>query len=181
MLIGLELDLSLAVGGPDPRATDFHATATEGDLAILMAVAHCGAIWVPLALRADDLIDLLLQHLAQHLQPGPYAQRQQPLLRCPNKLAQRLRHALGENGLITGRLRDRYVATNGGSSLDLCRIAANAPNTSGRGRRDRRHLKLLRAPGQPLRKTPLAQTTEYPVPGRGPQTDQMSPTVEPFP
>jgi len=55
-------------------------------------------------------------------------------------------------------------ATHGGSSLDLWRIAANAPNRSGRGRRDRRHLKVLRAPGQPRR---------CPLPDAAPQSRSL--------
>jgi hypothetical protein len=41
-------------------------------------------------------------------------------------------HALGEHGLITDRLRDRYVATHGGSSFGSWRIAHHAPTRSGR-------------------------------------------------
>src|SRR6185437_10188562 len=66
-----------------------------------------------------------------------------------DQLAERFLHAFWEHDLIAGRLRDRYVATHGGSSFDLWRIAANAPNRSGRGRRDRRHIKVLRGSGQP--------------------------------
>ena len=111
-------------------------------------MTHRRPLGVPLALRTDDIVDLLVHQLLQHAEPDADAQREQPLLRCPDQLPQRFLHALREHGLITGRLSDRYVATHGGSSLDLCRIAANAPNRSGRGRRDRRHLKVLRAPGQ---------------------------------
>ena len=149
MLIGRQLHLGLAVGGPHPRAADLHATAAERHLTVLMAVAHRGPLPVPLAPRAHDLVDLVFEHLGQHTEPNPDRQGQKPLLRCPNQLAQRFLHALGKHSLLQDRLRDRYVATHGGSSLDLCRIAANAPKRSGHGRRDRRHPKVLRAPGQP--------------------------------
>ena len=84
-----------------------------------MAVPHRGPLRVPLPLRADDLVDLLLHQLAQHTEPDTDAQREQPLLRGPDQLAQRLLHALRQHGLITGRLRDRYVLIHGGSSFDL--------------------------------------------------------------
>jgi hypothetical protein len=86
-----------------------------------------------LALRAHNVVDLFLHQLGQDAEPDADAQRQQPLLRCPNQLAQRLLDALREHGLLQGRLSDRYVAIHGGSSLDLCGITANAANTSGRG------------------------------------------------
>jgi hypothetical protein len=50
--------------------------------------------------------------------------------------------ALGEHDFLHGRLRDRYVALHGGSSVDLWRITTHAPKRSGRGRRDRRPLKF---------------------------------------
>ena len=149
MLIGLKLHLGLAVRGPHPRPLDLDTTATERHLAAFVAVPDRRPLGVVLALGADDVVDLLGHQLLEHAKPDADAQRQQPFLRCPHQLAQRFLHALREHGLIAGRLSDRYVATHGGSSLDLWRIAANAPNRSGRGRRDRRHLKVLRAPGQP--------------------------------
>jgi hypothetical protein len=103
-----------------------------------------------LALRTDNVVDLLAHQLLQHPEPDADAQCQQTLLRCADQLPERLLHALGEHGLLHGRLRDRYVATHGGSSFDLWRIAANAPSRNRRGRRDRRHIKVLRGSGQPL-------------------------------
>jgi hypothetical protein len=114
-----------------------------------VAVSHSGPVRVVLALQTDDIVDLLGHQLLEHAEPDTHTEREQSLLRCPDQLPQRFPHALREHGLIASRLSDRYVATHGGSSLDLCGIAANAPNRSGRGRRDRRHLKVLRAPGQP--------------------------------
>ena len=149
MPVRRELDLRLAVRGPNPRPLDPDTTAAERDLASLVAVTHSHALRVVLALRADDVIDLLLHQRAQHAQPDTDAEREQPLLRSPNELPQRLLHAHRQNSFFPGRLRDRYVLIHGGSSFDLGRIAAHAPNQSGRGRRDRRQIKVLRAPGQP--------------------------------
>jgi hypothetical protein len=118
-----------------PRAANLDATATERHLAIVVAMTDRGAIPVPLPPRAHDLVDLFLEHLAQHPEPDTHTQREQPLLRCPDQLAERFLDALRENGLIHGRLRDRYGLLHGGSSLDLCGIPANAPNKNGRGRR----------------------------------------------
>ncbi len=84
-----------------------------------MAMPDRGPLRIPLALRADQLIDLPLQQLSEHTEPNLHAQREQPLPRSPNQLPQRLLHALREHGLIAYRLRDRYVALHGGSSFDL--------------------------------------------------------------
>jgi hypothetical protein len=138
-----------AIRSPHPRSSHLDTTATERDLTVLVAVAHGSPVRIPLPPRAHDIVDLLGHQLLEHAEPDTHAQREQPFLRRPDQLPQRLLHALWEHSLITGRRGDQYVATHGGSSLDLWRIAANAPNTSGRGRRDRRHIKVLRAPGQP--------------------------------
>ncbi len=50
----------------------------------------------------------------------------------PDQLPQRFLHPLREHSLLHGRLRDRYVATHGGSSFDLVRVAHHAPTRSGR-------------------------------------------------
>ncbi len=170
MLVGLQRHLVLAISRPDPRPAHLDTTTSERDLPVLVTVAHSGPLTVPLALRAHDIIDLFLHHRAQHPEPNRDAEGQQPLLRCPNQLAERFLHALRKHGLITGRLRDRYVATHGGSSLDLCGITTNAPNRSGRGRGNRRHLKVLRAPGQP----PPIGPARASVAGLGTQYDQIA-------
>ena len=118
--IGRQRHLALAVGGPGPRPLDRDAPAAERDLAGLVAVTHRGAVRVVLALRADDLVDLLLHQLGQHAEPDADAQRQQPLLRRPDQLAQRLLHTRGQHGLLRGHGgRDRYGLLHGGSSFDL--------------------------------------------------------------
>ena len=125
MLIGLKLHLGLAVRGPHPRPLDLDTTATERHLATFVAMPDRRPLGVVLALRADDIVDLLGHQLLEHAKPDADAQRQQPFLRCPDQLAQRFLHALREHGLIAGRLSDRYVATHGGSSL----IFGGSPRT----------------------------------------------------
>ncbi len=83
---------------------------------------------------------------AQHAEPDADAQRQQPLLRRPNQLAERLLHPRRQHRLGRVAAIGTFLL-HGGSSFDLWRIAANAPSRSGRGRRDRRQ--VLRATGQP--------------------------------
>ena len=60
-----------------------------------MTVPDGLALRIALALRADNLVDFLLQQLAQNTEPNAHAQREQSLPRRPNKLPQRLLHALG--------------------------------------------------------------------------------------
>ena len=118
--------------GSDPRPLDLNPPAAQRDLTILVAVADRTTVRVPLPLRADHLVDLLLEQLPEHPQPDLDRQRQQPLLRCPHQLSQRLLDALGKHALITGRLGDRYGATHGGSSFGSWLIAPHAPTRSGR-------------------------------------------------
>jgi hypothetical protein len=116
MLIGLERNLLAAVHGPGPRPIDRDTAPAERHLTGLVAVTDCAAIGVVLALRAHDIIDLLLHQLAQDAEPDTDAERQQPLLRCPDELPQSLLNTLRQNDLIHGRPSDRYVALHGGSS-----------------------------------------------------------------
>jgi putative transcriptional regulator len=94
----------------------------------------------------DDL--LLLHQLGQHAQPDIDSAGKQSLLRCPNKLSQRLLHTLRQNNHFPARLRERYVPVHGGSSFDRGRIASNAPNTGGRDGGTAVY-EVLRATGQP--------------------------------
>jgi hypothetical protein len=86
---------------------------------------------VPLPLRTDELVNLLLHKPAEHTAPDLDRQREQPLVRCPNQLPQCLLHALREHGLITWRLSDRYVVLHGGSFSRPWLIARHAPTRSG--------------------------------------------------
>ena len=97
MLVRLKRHFGVPVSGPDPGPAHLDATATERHLAALVTVPHRGPLSIVLAPRAHDVVDLLLHQLAQHAQPDADAQRQQPLLRCPDQLAQRLLHAPREH------------------------------------------------------------------------------------
>jgi hypothetical protein len=132
VLVRLQWHLGRAVRGPYPRPADLDPAAAERHLTVIVTVPERGPLGVPLTLRADDLVELVLEHLAQHTQPDSDAQREQSFLRGPDQLTERVLHALREHGLIVGRLRDRYVATHGGSSFGSWRIAHHAPTRSGR-------------------------------------------------
>ncbi len=84
-----------------------------------MAVTHRPAIRVMLALRAHDLVDFELQQLVHDAEPDAHAERQQPLARGPDQLAERfldLRWQRTLDRLRDGHdLRGRYLA-HGGSS-----------------------------------------------------------------
>jgi len=132
--VGDQPDLSAAVRGPHTRPLDTHAPPAERDLASLVAMTNRGALRVALALRAHDVVDLLFHQLGEHAEADADTQRQQPFLGCADQLTQRFLHAAGQHGLLDDRgLRDRYGLLHGGSSFDLWRITANAPNRNGRG------------------------------------------------
>jgi hypothetical protein len=75
-----------------------------------MTMTNRGPLPVVLALGAHDIVDLLGHQLLQDTEPNADAQREQPLLRDPDQLPQRILDALREHDLLTGRLSDRYVA-----------------------------------------------------------------------
>ena len=149
VVVGAQPHLRAAVGAAHARPLHRDAAAAERHLARLVTVTHRDPINVVLAARPDDLDDFLFDQLGQHAQPDTDAERQQPLLRSADQLPEHLLHAFGQHDFVHARLRERYVPVHGGSSFDLRRIASNAPNKSGRGRRDRRQ--VLRATGQPPR------------------------------
>ena len=132
MLIAPQWHLRLAIGRAHPRTLDPHPPTTKRHLPVLVTVTNRRAGRIVLALRTDDLIDLLLEQLPKHAESHLHRERQQPLPRSPNQLPQRLLHPLREHSLISDRLSDRYVALHGGSSFDLDRIARHAPTRSGR-------------------------------------------------
>ena len=88
MLIGPQWHLRLAIRRAHSRTLDRNAPTAERHLPVLVTVTNRSAARVVLALRADDLIDLLLEQLPKHAEPHPHRQRQQPLPRsptnCPN-------------------------------------------------------------------------------------------------
>jgi hypothetical protein len=144
----LQRHLGLPVRGAHPRALHRDAAAAERHLTRLVAVAHRGALRIVLALRAHDLGHLLLHQRGHDVEPDAHRQRQRPLLRCPDQLAQRRLDARGQP-----RRRGRDLGGRYGCSFTavppsiLGQIAAHAPKRGGRGRRDRRQ--VLRATGQP--------------------------------
>ena len=119
MRVGRELDFGLVVGRPHARTLDRQAPAAERHLARGVAVTDSGPVGVVSAVGADHLIDFGFHQLGEDGEPNTDAERQQALLRYANKLAQRLLHALGQHSLFHARLRERYVASHGGSSLSI--------------------------------------------------------------
>jgi Transposase DDE domain group 1 len=117
--VGLDRQLVLVVGRAHPRTPNLHAPAAQRHRPALMAVTHRDPVAVVLALRAHDLGHLELQQLAHDTQPDPDAQREQPLPRCPDELAERLLNLRWERTLrcLQGRddLRRGYLL-HGGSS-----------------------------------------------------------------
>ena len=90
VLIRLHGQLVLVVGRAHPRTRDLHAPAAERHRAVLVAVALCGSIRIPRALRAHDLVDLELHQFVHDAEPDSDAQREQALLRRSDELAERL-------------------------------------------------------------------------------------------
>jgi hypothetical protein len=133
MRVGPKRHLGLAVRGPCPRALNRDPAAAERHLPSVVAMTNRGPVGVVLALRAHDLVDLLLHQLGQHPEPDTHAEREQPVLGSADKLAQRLLDTWRQLVHRGRGGRDRYVLLHGGSSLDLWRITAHAPNRNGRG------------------------------------------------
>jgi hypothetical protein len=143
MRVGRKRHLALVIHRPHTRAAHPNTPATEGDLAILVAMTKRRPLEIVAALRADDIHDLLLHQLAQDAKPDTNAQREQALLRSPNQLPQRLLHAHRQNSFLRGRLRDRYVLIHGGSDekvnpLGPIRSATNSSYSDCAASRSRR-------------------------------------------
>ena len=176
MRVRLQWQLAATVDAADARSFDLHASAAQRHLARLVPVTYRAPLPVMAALRAHDLDDLFFHQLGQHSQADTDAEREQPLLRSTDQLAERFLHPDRQHSLRSGHdLPERYgFLLHGGSSFDLGRIASNAPNRSGRGRRDRRQ--VLRATGQP---PPSKRTTRHhpTPPQRRPEHDSMNGTV----
>jgi hypothetical protein len=103
-LVGGHRQLAGAVSGADPGPLDGHAAATQGHRALLVAVAHGGAVGVVLALGASQRGDRLLQQRPHHLQPGAHGQRQQAFLGRLGDLGQRDTDLLGYDQASHARL-----------------------------------------------------------------------------
>src|SRR5664279_5507697 len=145
-----ERHLVLPAGGAGPWTLHRDTPATQGDLAILMAVAHRGALRVIGVLGADDLIQLGLHHLAEHAQPDTDAERQQPFLRRAGQLPQRVLHSLRQYVLRACVLLLLYGSHGGSSRLYGLICTRHGPNGTGRGGRTATY-EVLRATGQPPR------------------------------
>jgi hypothetical protein len=70
-----------------------------------------------LPLAPTTPVDFVLHQLGEHAEPDTDAEREQPLLRRPEQLPQRLLNALRQHEFIRARLRERYVPVHGGSLL----------------------------------------------------------------
>jgi hypothetical protein len=90
VLVGLDRQLLLVIGGAHPGPADLHPPTTECHRPALVPVPLRRPIRVVLALRTDDLVDLALHQLMNDGQTETDRQREQPLPRCPDQLAQRL-------------------------------------------------------------------------------------------
>ena len=66
--VRLQRELLRPVGAPHPRPLDTDAAAAEGHLASLVPMPHRPPGRIVSALRADNLVDLLLHQLGQHTQ-----------------------------------------------------------------------------------------------------------------
>jgi len=139
--IGRQRHLGRPVDRAHPRPRDPNAPATERDLAGLVAVTNRDAAGVALALRANNITNFFLHQLGQHAEPDADAQRQQPVLRGPDQLAQRLLHRRRQRQLPTGVLLLLYGA-HGGSSCPRGLGWRLSRSQRERTRREDRHFKF---------------------------------------
>src|SRR6266540_3468751 len=152
VLVAAKRHLALAVGAAYPRPLDLDAPAAERHLTRCAPVAHGNALRVVLALRADDLVDLLLHQLGEHAEPDTDAQGEQPFLRRAHQLPERLLHPRRQHeladGLAPGDLIARYGLHGGSSSCRMDDFAlatvATRPDKAGGP-----PPQVLRATGQP--------------------------------
>ncbi len=119
MRISRKRQLGVSVSSADTRPLDRQPTAAKRHLPSLATVAHKSPPRIPLALRADNIVDLVFHQLGQDTQPKTHAERQKPLPRGPDEFAECLLHTGWQHNLLGGRLRDRYGLPHGGSSFDL--------------------------------------------------------------
>src|SRR5579875_1235914 len=111
--------LAAAVLGAHPRPLDLQTPTAEPHRPVIGPMPVRGPVRVVLVLWAAHLLDLLGHHLRQHAKPDSDAQRQQPLLRCPHELPERLldprRQRLLDQLVAVDDLHGRY-GLHGGSS-----------------------------------------------------------------
>jgi len=117
VLVRRHRELLLVIGRAHPRSANLDAPAAQGHRAVLVAVALGGALRVVLALRPNDLVDLELHQLMHDAEADADAQRQQPLPRRPDELAEGLLDSRWERTLDSFRTRNdlsaRYLLHGG--------------------------------------------------------------------
>ncbi len=121
-LIGRKLKLAPVIDATHARAADRHPPATERHRPILIAVTLAGPVRVVLALRARKRLHPQFHQLLHQAQPGADTQRQQPLTRCRDQLAQPLLNLHGQRPPALLRGSDDLPAgylLHGGSSCPL--------------------------------------------------------------
>ena len=113
-------------------------------------------------LRADDLIQLGLHHLAQHTQPQTNAERQQPVLRRSGQLPQRVLHTAGSPSaaLTTCSCSTVFMAVPSSRWM----ISHSPQSQRDRTRRKDRHLQTSTSYGT----TSQSQTHQQHLPGTNP-------------
>jgi predicted transcriptional regulator len=114
-------------------------------------------------LRADDLIQLGLHHLAQHPKADTNAERQQPILRRAGQLPQRVLHPQRQNPPRACVLLPLYGLQGGSSRLYGLIRTRHAPNGTRQGERTATY-ELLHATGQPPRERSEVKTGKGPPP-----------------
>jgi hypothetical protein len=87
---------------------------------------------VVLALRANDLDELLLKQLDKDAEADTDAQGEQPLLRRPHQLAERLLHPRRQRQLIVSDLLPRYGLHGGSSCLSTTSTTRHGHCATGR-------------------------------------------------
>ena len=100
----------------------------------LVAVTHRDAVRVALALRAHDVVDLLLHQLAQHAEPDATLSASSPSFAAPTSSPSASCTRAGNTSPPARSRRARPIRSPSRRfSFDLERIASHAPNGNGRG------------------------------------------------
>jgi hypothetical protein len=160
--IGPKRHLGLAVGAARPWTLDHNAAAAERHLPSLVSVPDGAALRIVLALRAHDLVELLLHQLGHDAEPDTHAQREQPLLRGAGQLAERDLDPLRQR-VRAGRrghdLINKYLLHGGSSCLevDFDRRARSQPE---RTRREDRRLNFYGLRDKLVSAIPVAQPSD---------------------
>src|SRR4051794_41845840 len=111
----------LVIGRAHPRAADRYPPAAQRHRTVVVAVTLREPAGVVLALRTYDLGDLGFHQLVHDPETDSDAQRQQPLPRCTDELAQRL---------LVARNSSEYGGGGGVGIAPFCR-ARRRPGHAG--------------------------------------------------